>query len=56
MTTLETLTDKQIVALSDEAATAGDLEMVQICDRALTGDVDARRAVVDAINYAEAQR
>ena len=36
------ITTNQILALRTEAAAAGDLEMVDTCDRALTGDEDAR--------------
>ena len=35
MTTIETLTDSQITTLRSEAASAGDMKMVEICDRAL---------------------
>lgn len=35
MTTIETLTDRQIRGLRREAATAGDRAMVAICDVAL---------------------
>lgn len=33
--------DDDIRALRDEAGTAGDLEQVSLCDRALAGDDDA---------------
>lgn len=55
MTTIDTLTDSQISALRDEAAAAGDLEQVAICDRALEGDDSARRECVRVIRDAEAQ-
>jgi len=32
---------KRIIALRDEAARAGDLEQVKICERALEGDQEA---------------
>lgn len=54
MTTIDTLTDDQIRTLSTEAAVAGDMEQVQICDRALDGDEAARRECVRVIRSAEA--
>lgn len=43
-----------IEALRAEAATAGDFEMVDLCERALedTSDREANDAVLDAINRA----
>lgn len=61
-TTIETLTDRQITALCNEAINAGDVEMAETCDLALDMSADAterdaaRRSVVEAINYAEAQQ
>lgn len=55
MTTIDTLTDHQIETLYDEAAQAGDLAMVAICRRALSGDDAARAEVVRVITDAEAQ-
>lgn len=55
MTTIDTLTDDQIAALSTEAAAAGDLAMVAVCARALAGDDTARTEVVRIIRDAEAQ-
>lgn len=43
--TAETITDKQIRQLRDEAGTAGDLDMVKICDRALTWEDEYRTAL-----------
>jgi len=71
MTTIETLTTKQIKALRAEAIAAGDYRQADICDRALATDAvdqdgneialadwtveQARAAIVEAINDAEAQ-
>lgn len=45
-------TTVQIEALRNEAATAGDLEQVAICDRALAGDeaaiAECERVITDA--------
>ena len=38
----ETLTDEMITALRSEAAAAGDVQMVEICDIASTGSLLAR--------------
>jgi hypothetical protein len=46
--------DHAIDLLELEAGTAGDLEMVEICRRALDGDASARRACVEAIRAARA--
>lgn len=46
--------EQQVRALSAEAFTAGDFEMVATCNRALTGDQDAVRAVAKAIAAARA--
>lgn len=54
MTTLDTITDDQIRALSDEAGAHGDLEMVAICQRALAGDAAAIAECVRVIESAEA--
>lgn len=68
--TAETITDKQIRQLSSEAAQAGDLIQVDLCNIALSGeDSDgtgttlgtpctveyARQACADVINNARAQ-
>jgi hypothetical protein len=54
MTTLESLTQWQTMELRHEALIACDYEMAHICTVAIEGDDEARRAVVDAINAAEA--
>tara|TARA_R110000824_G_scaffold288220_2_gene476184 strand:- start:576 stop:761 length:186 start_codon:yes stop_codon:yes gene_type:complete len=54
MTTLATLTIHQILALRQEAARAGDIEMADTCTRAISGNQDAAASVVDAINDAAA--
>jgi hypothetical protein len=46
--------DHKINQLRAEAAIAGDLDMVEICDRALAGDEEAADAVAEAIKAAEA--
>ena len=50
---MATITDTQIRELSTESGNAGDLEMVEICDRALAGDDLARaeceRVIADAL-------
>lgn len=43
------LDDAQIRALRTEAGQHGDAAQVAICDRALSGDTEARRACFDAI-------
>ena len=48
------ITIAQIEALSTEAAEAGDMAMVGICDDALWGDEAALEIVSDAIRSAEA--
>ena len=48
------ITTNQILALRTEAAAAGDLEMVDTCDRALTGDEDARFDCLEVIESAAA--
>lgn len=51
----ETLTDDMIRALRDEAAAAGDLEMVAICDAALGfDDPRSRSGCARAITSARA--
>jgi hypothetical protein len=55
MTTITTITDEQIEALSTEAGSAGDLDQVAICDRALRGDESAKAECVRVIRDAEAQ-
>ncbi len=54
MTSLQTLTRLQICTLRAEAAAAGDLGMITICNLALDGDDDAREMVCEAINACEA--
>lgn len=49
------VTDMQIKALRSEAGSAGDLEQVAICDRALRGDDDARAECARVIADAAAQ-
>lgn len=49
------VTSARICALRSEAATAGDLRQVVLCDRALTGEPPARRACAEAIESARAQ-
>lgn len=56
MTTIESITDEQIEALCSEAASAGDLEQVAICERALDGDEAARHECVRVIRDAEAMQ
>jgi hypothetical protein len=66
MTTIDTLTSEQVDALENEAAAAGDLEMVELCrtvtshwNRTVvqqTANQSALRKVLAAINHAEAQR
>lgn len=46
---------QQIRDLRSEAGTAGDLGMVEICDRALTGDIDAENECARVIADAAAQ-
>jgi hypothetical protein len=69
MTTIETITDDRIEALSTEAAQAGDLDMVHTCQVALgrfeanvssaalraTLIAEARKVAVAAIRNAESQ-
>lgn len=46
------ITTTQIEALRTSAAEAGDLDMVQVCDRALAGDeaalIECERVITDA--------
>lgn len=51
----DSITDEQIEALSTEAASAGDLEQVAICERALAGDDAARAECALVIGDAAAQ-
>lgn len=46
------LRDRDITALRDEAAEAGDRGQVAVCDRALDGDADARRECARVIDEA----
>lgn len=50
------ISDEQIRQLSTEAAEAGDLAQVRVCERAMTGDERARLACAAIIRDAEAQR
>lgn len=54
MTTFATVTNRQISTLRNEAATAGDIDQVRMCDRALSGSQRAIRGCVRAIQSAEA--
>jgi len=56
MTTIDTITDEQIITLGEEAGCAGDLAMVAICERAIDGADEARAECVEVIRDAEAQR
>lgn len=49
------VTDTQIEQLRTEAATAGDLEQVALCERALEGDLDAQERCARVIRQARAQ-
>ena len=49
-------TPDRVTALRDEAAEAGDLKQVAICDRALKGSGAALAQCGQVIVYAEAQR
>ncbi len=46
------ITAAQIRKLSIEAAEAGDLDQVAVCERALTGDVEAQAECQRVIEYA----
>jgi hypothetical protein len=48
-------TNRPIYELRHEAGSAGDLDMVEICDAALMGDRDARTEVAKVIAAARAQ-
>lgn len=50
------VTSAQIRKLRSEAATAGDMRQVALCDRALTGEPSTRRACAEAIESARAQQ
>lgn len=54
MTNIDTITDEQIEALRSEAGSAGDSEMVAICDRALAGDQGEREECARVIADVEA--
>lgn len=49
------VTTSQIRTLRDEAGTAGDLEQVAVCDKALDGDKDAAAECARVIADAAAQ-
>jgi hypothetical protein len=54
--TIDTITRTQVRALASEAATAGDLDMVRICERAEgNDDLEARQMCCDALNSARDQ-
>ncbi len=53
--TKTTATDEEIMALRTEAGAAGDLEQVEICDRALAGDAEAMAECIAVMADAEAQ-
>ena len=53
MTTIDTITTAQIRALSDEAGAHGDLEQVEVCERALNGSIKAIAKCVRVIRSAE---
>lgn len=48
------ITDNQIRQLRNEAAAAGDIEMVADCEAALDGDAEARESCQRAIDAAAA--
>jgi hypothetical protein len=52
--TTSTLTADMIQSLRDEAAAAGDEQMVRICDDAAAGSLDARGSCAACINVARA--
>jgi len=54
MTTIDNITDTQIITLRIEAAQAGDEAQVALCDRALEGDDEARAECARTIAAAEA--
>ena len=47
------VSDEQIRALRDDAGSAGDLEQVKVCDRALAGSMRSRRECAKVITYAQ---
>lgn len=49
------ITKAQIESLNNEAAAHGDLEQVAICERALEGDMAARRECARVISAAADQ-
>jgi hypothetical protein len=53
-TTIDTITDAQIIALRSGAGEAYDPETVAACDRALAGDLEARAECASIIASAEA--
>jgi len=55
MTNATEITNSQIRKLSNEAAEAGDLEQVAICERALSGDAEARTECARVIEYARGE-
>ena len=57
MDTIQDMIDQrpaQISALRDEAGAHGDLEQVEVCERALNGDAQAVAECVRVIQSAEA--
>lgn len=53
LTTIDTITDAQIEALMHEAGCHGDTEMVDICQRALDGNLEALAECVCVIRSAQ---
>ena len=53
MTTIDTITNAQIEALMHEAGRYGDMEMVDICKRALDGHIWALQECVCVIRSAQ---
>jgi hypothetical protein len=64
MTTIDNITDEQILQLRAEAVTVGDFEMVRICDLAMeppitheiAGRLSSRAECARVISEAEAQQ
>jgi len=52
---LQKLTDTDLRKLREEAAEAGDLEQVLVCNRAIRGDQECRKLCREAIAAASAQ-
>jgi hypothetical protein len=56
MTNNSPVTDEQIEALRAEAGQHGDLAQVDLCDKALAGDAEARARCAAVIAYAQGER